>query len=213
MVKIQELEENLVDKKRELQESQDLVVDLNRDVHYLNMARKQREEQYGSTIEEQIVKLQKQVHNLVNELQARRRLGTFTRLSPVSHHQGAKTNIKNSFEDAYSTSNMIFRGLEIEEFPFTPELQMHEKLLGLVRRIAGLRTNSVSQLQDRDLLSVDPVALLRSLSTAALQAWVFETDFPNFESDSSSTLAAYRDLLASQGNQNGGSTLILRSKD
>jgi hypothetical protein len=213
IAKIQELQENLVDKERELQESQDFVEDLNRDIHYLNMARRQRDEQYGSSIEEQMVKLQKQVHNLLNELQARRRLGTFTRLPPASHHQGAKTNIKSSFEDAYRNSNTIFRGLEIKEFPFIPELQIHENLLGLAQRIAGSRLDSVSQLQDRELLSVDPVALLRSLSTAALQNWVFETDFPNFESDSSSTLAAYRDLLANQGNKNGENTISLRSKD
>ena len=196
---VQELEESLADKERELQESRQKVVDLEQDIHFLNEARKQRDEQNGPSIEEHMVRLQKQVHNLNNDLRARHRLGTFTKLTPESRYQGARIDIKSSFEDVYHSNNMIFRGMEIEEFPFIPQLQ--SQLQGLVEMIVGSQVDSVAQLQEGYFLSINPVVLLRSLATAALQRWVFETDFPSFASDSSTTLAVYRDLLVRQGNR------------
>jgi hypothetical protein len=201
VVNIQELEESLADKERELQESRQKVEDLEHDIHFLNEARKQRDEQNGPSVEEHMVRLQKQVHNLNNDLRARHRLGTFTKLNPESRYQGARIDIKSSFEDLYHSNNMIFRGMEIEEFPFIPQLQSHERLLGLAEIIVGSQVDSVAQLQEGYFLSINPVVLLRSLATAALQRWVFETDFPSFASDSSTTLAVYRDLLVRQGNR------------
>lgn len=213
IIKIQELQENLMDKERELQESQQFVEDLNRDVHYLNMAKKQRDEQHGSSIEERMFKQQKQVHSLLNELQARSRLGTFTKLTRTSNHQGTSTDLKVALKEAYHNSHMIFRNLEIKGFPFIPQLQMHDRLLGLAQRVAGSRLDSLPQPTDRALLSIDPVALLRSLTVAALQDWVFETDFPNFEDNLSITLEGYRDLLASQGNEERQYNASSRTED
>ncbi|KAE9363646.1 hypothetical protein N431DRAFT_448229 [Stipitochalara longipes BDJ] len=206
--KIQELQESLLGRERELQESKQFVEELNRDIHHLNMAQKQRDDQHGSPIEELLVKKQKQVHNLLNDLKARRRLGTFTNLPPASRFQGTKTDVKIGFEEAYHNSHMIFRRLEIKQFPCIPQLRLHETLLGLAHRVTGSKPDPALQSRDRDLLSIEPVVLLRSLSTAALQEWIFEADFPNFEDDSSITLAAYRDLLA---NQDGA--LALRNLD
>ncbi len=201
VAKIQELEESLTDKERELLESRHIVTDLERDIHFLNEARKQREEQKGLSIEEHIVKLQKQVHDLNNDLRARHRLGTFTKLTPESRYMGAGIDIKRSFEHVYHSSNMIFLGMEIEEFPFIPQLQSQERLLSLAERIIGSQVDSVLQLQEGNFFRINPVVLLRSLTTAALQTWVFETDFPSFASDSSNTLVVYRDLLLHQGNR------------
>jgi hypothetical protein len=108
---------------------------------------------------------------------------------------------------------MIFRNLEIKGFPFIPQLQMHDRLLGLAQRVAGSRLDSVPQPKDRELLSIDPVALLRSLTVTALQDWVFETDFPNFEDNLSITLEGYRDLLASQGNEERQYNASSRTED
>ena len=196
---IQELEGSLADKERELQESRQKVADLEQDIHFLNEARKQRDEQNGPSVEEHIERLQKQVHNLNIDLRARHRLGTFTKLTPESRYQGVWIDIKSSFDYVYHSNNMIFRGMEIEEFPFIPQLQFHKRLLGLAEFIAGSQVDSVAQLQEGYFLSINPVVLLRSLATAALQRWVFETDFPSFASDSSTTLAVYRDLLVRQG--------------
>lgn len=198
---IQELEQSLTDKERELQECRQNVADLEQDIHYLHEARKQRDEKSGSSIEEHMGRLQKRVHILEIELRARHRLGTFTKLPPESRYQGAGIDIKSSFEYLYHNNNMIFRGIEIEKFPFIPQLQSHDRLLGLAERIVGSQVDSVLQLQEEDFLSISPVVLLRSLTTAALQRWVFETDFPSFASDSSTTLAVYRDLLVRQGNR------------
>jgi hypothetical protein len=204
IIQIQELQENLAAKESELQESRQFVEDLNRDIHYLNMAKKERDMQHGSSIEEQISKQQKQVHDLLNELKYRRRLGTFTKLTRSSDYRGTTTDIKIAFREAYHDSCMIFRNLEIKEFPFNPQLRRHEPLLALAQLVAGPKLDSAHQAQERQILSVDPVVLLRSFTNAALKEWVFETDFPNFEDDSSITLEAYRDLLATQGNNTVG---------
>ena len=200
VLKISELQESLLVRERELEESEKNVQELDREIHYLNMAQKHRDEQHGTSVEEVLVKQLKQVHNLRNNLQARHRWGTFTTLLPASRFQGTTTKVENGFEDAYHNCHMIFRRLDIKQLPYIPQLHSHESLAGLIRRATGARQDPVLQHQDQDLSSVDPAALLRSLSTAALQEWVFESDFPNFEDDSSITLAAYRDLLANQGN-------------
>jgi hypothetical protein len=198
IIRIEELQESLVDSEKELQESLKVVKELNRDIHQLDIARKQRDEQYGGPIEEQMVKQQKQVYDLRNELQARQRLGTFTILSRSSRHQGAATEIKSGFEDTYNNSSQIFQCLDIDVFPFIPQLDQNESLLGLTERLCGLRTDGFITSKE-ELSKFDPTVLLRALTTAALQEWVFESDFPKFDSESSITLAVYRNLLANQG--------------
>jgi hypothetical protein len=173
---------------------------LNRDIHYLKMAQNQGDEEHGSSTE-LLVKQKKQIHNLLNDLKARRRLGTFTALPAASRSHGPTRDIKAGFVEACHSSHMIFLQLEVKQLACIPQLHLHENLLGLARRIAGSRHLPALQLQDGTFWNAEPVVLLRSLSTAALQEWVFEADFPNFEDESSITLAAYRNILANQGNK------------
>jgi hypothetical protein len=200
IIKIQELQDSLVGRDRELQESKQFVEALNRDIHYLKMAQNQRDEEHGSSTE-LLVKQKKQIHNLLNDLKARRRLGTFTALPAASRSHGPTRDIKAGFVEACHSSHMIFLQLEAKQLACIPQLHLHENLLGLARRIAGSRHLPALQLQDGTFWNVEPVVLLRSLSTAALQEWVFEADFPNFEDESSITLAVYRNILANQGNK------------
>jgi hypothetical protein len=147
-----------------------------------------------------MVRQQKQVQILRNELQARRRLGTFTMLPPTPRNQAATTEINNGFNDAYSSSHQIFAHLDIELFPVIPQLDHHLDLLRLAQRVFVSGADGTLLSQDIDLSEFDPAALLRALTTAALQNWVFESDFPKFDNESSTILAAYRNILASQGN-------------
>lgn len=202
--KISELQGELAKRETELQESQHFVEELNRDLHYLKMANRQRDGQYGPSIEEEMARLQQQVHDLRNELQARRRLGTFTALPPASRYQSTATGVENGFEDIYSNIRSIFRDLDYQVLPFIPSLDQHKGILKLAQTIVQPRQDSALLLQDRALFSVDPVVIFRALTTAALHNWVFVTDFPRFENDSSVTLHAYRDLLATQGTSTAG---------
>jgi hypothetical protein len=202
IIKIQELQESLFEKGEELQASQQLTEDLKRDKHRLELARDQRDGKCGKPIEEQMGSLEKQVHDLNTELKARHRLGTFTFLLSSSRHRGAMKDITQGFEDTHSKGRQIFRHLDIEEFSFIPQLDNHRGLLVLAQRVFGAEGNGSVLPQDIELSSYDPIVLLRSIATAALQEWVFKSDFPKFESEASVTLAAYRDLLAKQGNRN-----------
>ena len=199
VLKISDLQESLLVRERELEESEQNVQELNQEIHYLKMAQKHRDEQYGSSVEELLAIQLKKVHNLSNDLQARHRLGTFTTLLPASRFPETGTKVETGFEEAYHNCHMIFQRLDIKQFPIIPQLHSHESLSGLTRRVTGSRQDLAPPHQDQDLSGVEPVALLRSLSTAALQEWVFESNFPSFGDDSSTTLAAYRELLANQG--------------
>jgi len=200
IIRIEELQEILVGKEKKLQESQHTVDELNRDIWQLKTAKEQRERHSGTSIEEEMVRQQKQVQILRNELQARRRLGTFTMLPPTPRNQAATTEINNGFNDAYSSSHQIFAHLDIELFPVIPQLDHHLDLLRLAQRVFVSGADGTLLSQDIDLSEFDPAALLRALTTAALQNWVFESDFPKFDNESSTILAAYRNILASQGN-------------
>lgn len=202
---IQGLQESLNKRERELQESQQLAEELNRDMHYMEMARKARAEQYGKPIEVQLMHHQKQVRDLHNELNARSRLGTFTALSSAARHHGATKDLKRGFEDIYSKSRQVFHRLDLDVFPFIPPVNHHTDLLALAQRVFEAGRNDSLLPPDIELSNFDPIVLIRALTSAALQEWVFESDFPKFDTELSVILAAYRDLLANQGNKNASS--------
>jgi hypothetical protein len=202
---IQGLQESLKKRERELQESQQFVEELEQDMHYMRTARKARAEQDGKQIEVQLTQHQKQVRNLLNELNARSRLGTFTALSSAARHYGATKDLKRGFEDTYSKSRQIFHHLDLEVFPFIPLVNHHTDLLTLAQRVFEAERNDSLLPLDIELSNFDPIVLIRALTSAALQEWVFESDFPKFDTELSVTLVAYRDLLANQGNKNASS--------
>ena len=150
----------------------------------------------------------KSIQALHWELKQRHFLGTFTKYIASSEiffgEDNGGTNVVRGFRHIYSASKQILRRYEGSP-PATAQLSdQYQDLRLLVCRGLGVDLDEAFNI-DKSVLDVSRLSLQavgRASVTSAFGEWVFETDFPTFEDESSKVLWKYREHLAKQGKFN-----------
>jgi hypothetical protein len=199
--KINDLEEEMLELKRDLSDRDTAIIALERQIASLRAAQKVRDEQSGLPIEKMIHRYFNKEKRLLAELKIREDGSKFTSLTSNSREWFGSTKLDEGFCDVYSQSRQTLCRHDTETMPFVPALVKHDDLRKLISRCLATSAEAPEHLQEgmHRLSGFSLEAVVRSLITSALAEWVFDTDFPNFENHSSEVLTKYRELLATQG--------------
>ena len=199
--KIDDLEEELLELKADMEDQDAAVIVLQREVAFLRAAQRVRDEQSGFPVEELIEQYLNQQERMLADLKIREDGTRFTSLIAKSQEWFGNAKVDEGFHDVYSQSRQALCRSDYETVPFVPALVDHDELLTLVGKCSAISLEARDQLQERmcTLSGLTPGAVIRSLITAALAEWVFDTNFPKFDECSSEMLTKYRELLAMQG--------------
>jgi len=184
---IQNFREKLLRKDKELEECKKDAEEYRREISLLKLARK--------TVEETLEGPFKQIQDLTAALRDRNTLGTFTSISSAARDRLADIKVDVGFQDIFGLSKQIFCRYNYSQSACAPEINNDLHLL--VKKVLGPDFSN-AQFSKFNLQSI-----LRTLTTAALMEWVFETDFPTFDYQPSPTLAKYREILGHQGKSFG----------
>jgi hypothetical protein len=197
ILEIEELRDQLAEKKNELQYEKENVKALEEENGRLNAAKMERDKKHAWSIEATLEGHLKTINELHKELRDRDRLGKFAKQTADSRHRFGQTPVGAGFKKVYTLSKQLCRN-DGEELPFIPILDQHKTLGDLACMSLGpTELNDAS----RKLSKLSPQAAVRALTTAALREWVFETDFPKFDHGLSPFLNSYRECIAKQGNK------------
>jgi hypothetical protein len=192
---IEILRENLCGSHADLKDKEREVDQLEKERSRLKTAKIRRDERHSWPMEDVIASYLKTINDRETELAARRRLSTFAKMKVDSRELSAPRKIDEQFEQIHRNSQQIMYGHDEDNLPHIPEIQNHPTLkLLLSKALGGGDGKSELSMQE-----IHPQALIRALTTVAVQEWVFETDFPQFGNDTSAALNSYRTSILKQG--------------
>ena len=198
---LQDLQSNYQKKQRERQELESRLEDLDLELSQLHQAKAQRDKNLGWPAEELTRNYIKRICELNDELDSREKFGTFTKLQAHSREQFGETRVATGFRDVYSQSQRLLRYQDADSLSYYPHVEQHERLHNLVSGVLGISpAGPLTKLNMRRMVStLSPQAVVRALTTYAVRAWVFETNFPEFDQVTSNVLLKYRELISEQG--------------
>jgi len=199
--KIAILEEQLREKEDALKMENEALKAKEQEVSFVNAAARKRDSFLSWPMEKVIADHLKEIKKLNLQLNNRSSWGTFTNLKSTSGDRFSTRHADDCFQALYAQAEDIPLYHDSDTKLLTPPLEQHAALKRLVHRI--LRENNVDLVQEKSafakILLLAPRAFIRSLTNAALQDWVFETDFPLFDDERSIILRNYRIALLEQG--------------
>lgn len=178
-----------------------VIKELHEQIADLKSAQHQRDRYSSVPFEAFIAQKDKYIRSIKDQLQDRQNLATFARLPLASCVRLAKECTTDGFRNLYFESQQVLLEYSRKKRFFAPDLDHHHDLQLLVHSL-GLRQELPNQSTGNTvstILKLGPQAFIRALTNTALREWVFATDFPRFDTDSSKLLAKYREHLAIQG--------------
>jgi hypothetical protein len=198
------LEEQLLEKEEYLNMERNALKAKEREASLLVTAARQRDSCHSWPREKVITDYLEKVNDLNLRLDKREHWGTFTNLKSTSRERFATKINDLRFQDIYSYARDIPFRHNYDTLPFIPSLEHQTALKTLVCIVLGgekIDPPDLGQVQTsfKSFSRFSPKAIIRALASSALQAWVFETDFPQFDDNYSEILNHYRASLLEQG--------------
>ncbi|TVY38208.1 Bifunctional purine biosynthetic protein [Lachnellula subtilissima] len=200
--KIEILEEQLREKEDALKVENEALKAKEQELSFLNAAARKRDLLLSWPMEKVIADHLKETKKLNLQLNNRTLWGTFTNLKSTSRDRFSTRHADDCFQALYAQAEDIPLYHNSGTKLSIPPLEQHATLKRLVDQM--LRANDVdidsvqAQTALAKILLLGPRALVRSLTNSALQDWVFETEFPQFDDEESKILRSYRIALLEQ---------------
>jgi hypothetical protein len=200
MAGIKELQQKLDQKTVELQEEVTKTNKLQNQKNSLQSAQNERDLRRGEPFEAFIAKKNQYIDKLQKQLADRQGFGAFTKSFQTSPATHPKLSVEEGFKDVYSDCQNIPCQYDRERPLYIPALELHDDLRLLVVRGLGTRPQGNVRAEEANIgfSKLSPQAIVRAVTTSALREWVFEDDFPNFDSKSK-LLTNYREAIAKLG--------------
>lgn len=195
------LQEKIARKEDEMQEQAIAIDNLQSEKAAMYLARKERDRRHSFSFEDFSADYESRLRKLQKELDSREALGIFTRQSSVYCKGFGMTPVGEGIKEVYASGQQTLCHYDNDRAPFTPALDQHEMLRSLVYKSLGLSDARFDALdQARDMLSkLSFQAIIRALTITAMKVWVFQTDFPRFDTGSSMILKGTRECIRDQG--------------
>lgn len=198
---IEELQDKLNKSESMLREKERLIIQKQRQIDLLRLAKKQRDRNSGGAYEQLIEEKDQQIQTLARRLGDRETLGSFTK-TRASLERFEKESVTYNFREAhFAAQEFTGRHSLSEEFSI-PDLERYPELKRLICNALGIDQNAripnTAHIETA-LSELTPQAILRAVSSSALTKWVYETEYPAMDSGSSKLLEAYRRQLLTQG--------------
>ena len=198
---IQLLQEKIARKEDEMQEQADTIETLRDEKAAMYLAQRERDKHHNLPLESLAAFYEGRLQKLNKDLNSRKASGQFARLSSVYCEGFGRSSVGDGIREAYSSIQQVVCHYDNNKVPFIPALDQHEILRSLVYKSLGLSDARFDALdQARDMLSrLSFQAIIRALTITAMKVWVFQTDFPRFDTGSSRILQGTRECIRKQG--------------
>lgn len=204
VMEIHNLKERLLEKELALEDFQLEAERLDHLSRHRNSVENQVKQIYNDNegyqkFEQLLQEREEHIKMLEKKLGDRRSNARFAKLIPQSRESfGVSIGSYNGFAKLYEIVKQFSLQVELPSQIYSPALDEHIDLKNLLS--TSLTNNTGEDIDLKELMQLNPRALLRSLTCSALLSWVFITSFPTFES---TPLMKYRECLLKQGKVTG----------
>jgi hypothetical protein len=172
-------------------------------IKHRDMASRQAEGCGKDPLEEILFSQNHQIHSLTQRVQDMKKQMSFCQQSPQQSAEINKCAIDEAMSKISSEMESVMHGHDINKSLLCPSFLIGADLRDLVRAIFGNRRGPEDEMSHfRRFMAkfgLEPQIIIRSLISAALQIWVFRTDFPNFDRTRSRLLEAFRKVVLTHG--------------
>lgn len=188
-----------VDNLREqLEKKKEIEIELRVELHTREMAKSERRLAGNDRLEDKLADMRTNEYLLTKQVQDLRRQFNFASLNTQHVAMQTEQSIQSTMELIGSELESILHGHDSTEILRVPKsTSISNDLCTLMQSLSGDQSvigKEISCLRGW-LCKFDAETVVRSFVVAALQEWVFTSDFPNFSPSKSRLLSAYRQAL------------------
>lgn len=189
--------EDLLDQRSRLERTER---ELRAEISHLIRARNYRELTANDPIETYVFKLHHQTWKQHEQLQNKGKLATFVHLTSTQQVRLEMDEISDMMEHIGTELESVFHGHDSSIPLLAPKIESDSELGSLIHIALGM---SITSLSNKSLSEIMPHTTMRSiiqaLTLASLKKWVFDINWPNFDSESSILFKTYKDIIAMYG--------------